>query len=150
MKLKVAKKAFREYLASKGERLPKLTPARAVVAMTSFYRDVRADGCPIEADGDMLLFEWGIFDWGSGARFEIDIVRQLIAEPGDDDDIWQLHLTFRCEPTEALEGLGKGSRWCHSPHDLPDFLAFVESHPIFRALPPGSVFVPELWYECAG
>jgi hypothetical protein len=33
--------------------------------MLAFYASDRAADCA-GVDGDMLLFQWGIFDWGSG------------------------------------------------------------------------------------
>ncbi len=36
--------------------------------------------------GDMLLFQWGINDWGNGPALEINITRQLIATDDDGDE----------------------------------------------------------------
>ena len=101
--------------------------------MTGFYREERAEGCAVDGDGDMLLYQWGTYDWGEGESFELDITRQLITG-GEDDDIFQLSLTFRFRPTAALRELGASNRWCHSPDELEDFRAFVHGSAAFLAV----------------
>jgi hypothetical protein len=118
--------------------------------MFSFYRDVRADGCRLESDGDMLLFQWGTYDWGKGEQFELDITRQLIPGPGEDEDIWQLHLTFRFASEEILRAQGAGDRWCHSPAELEGFAALVRATPAYAAVMRRSDGIADVAYECAG
>ena len=62
--------------------------------MLAFYGSVRFDDVDLAADGDMLLYQWGAYDWGEGESFEFDITRQLILGTGEDEDIFQLSLTF--------------------------------------------------------
>jgi hypothetical protein len=95
------------------------SPDAAFRAMLTFYRDERASGCNVDDDADMLLFQWGIYDWGNGEHLEIDIARQVMI-PGkeDDDAIWQLHLTYRCRPNSSDRDLGSGNEWCSSPDEL--------------------------------
>ena len=97
--------------------------ADGMEAMFEFYRSTRAADCSLEHDGDMLLFQWGTYDWGKGRHFELDITRQFIRDSGDDDDddIWQLSLRFLFEPND----LEPGNRWCRTPHELEDFARFV-------------------------
>ena len=71
------------------------SPDIGLRALIDFYASIRADGCEPDADQDMLLFQWGTYDWGDGEHFEIDLVRQVIVpDEADDDAIWQLHLTY--------------------------------------------------------
>lgn len=93
--------------------------------MVSFYRDVRVEKCSVEADEDMLLFQWGTYDWGKGEFFELKITRQLMQSNGDDDEIWQLSLTFKFDPNDSTRDLGAGSKWCHSPQQLADFETYI-------------------------
>src|SRR5678815_803153 len=97
-----SKAAFEGHLRGLDLTLASVRPAEGLDAMFSFYRDVRADGCRLESDGDMLLFQWGTYDWGKGQHFELDITRQLVPGPGEDEDIWQLQLTFRFAPEATL------------------------------------------------
>lgn len=83
------RKAFVTFLAGAGVDLA-TSPDAGLRALIDFYANVRADGCDPEADEDMLLFQWGTYDWGEGERFEIDLVRQVMVN----EAIWQLHLTY--------------------------------------------------------
>ena len=112
-----APSAFGSFLhASTGRAIEHLGPTRAFEAMLAFYENERASECDLDADGDMLLFQWGTYDWdGHGAHFEVGIARQFIASGAEDDEIWQLHVTFRAEPDDVTAALASGNRWCSSP-----------------------------------
>jgi len=144
-----AKREFESFLAARGTGTASMTPRSGLDGMVSFYCDVRAEDCDIVLDGDMLLFQWGTYDWGDGPRFEFDITRQL-SRSGEDEDIWQLHLTFRFEPTDELRLLGKGDRWCHSVEGLDEFTEFVRSSGVFARVADRVDVKPDLDYECAG
>jgi hypothetical protein len=125
---------FRNHLAARGAAESTLTPRSAADAVFSFYRDVRADDCDLDRDGDLLLFQWGTYDWGQGERFEWDITRQFIVGAGEDDDMSQLHVTFRFAADPTLRSLGSGDRWCSSPVELADFIEFVNDCPASLAV----------------
>ena len=141
---------FRQHLNRR--RMPDpLTPRALFEAMSGFYRDVRVDGCDATAGNDSLLVQWGTYDWrdGSGRHFEFDVTRQLIAEPGEDENIWQLSFTLRFPPEESLVAPGKGSRWCMSPGEADGFAEGVKTMPAYGAVRdrPGD---PKVLWECAG
>jgi hypothetical protein len=121
--------------------------------MFDFYRDQRAEDCPLETDGDMLLYQWGTNDWGEGEWFTIDLTRQfIIVTEAEDEDIWQLSLTFRYPPTQPLRDLGDGNQWCFAPggNSIPVFEEFVRRSAAFQtasAIEPACV---ELDYRNAG
>lgn len=145
-----AKTRFEAFLASRGEVVALLTPRRGIEAMLAFYGDVRAMDCDLDNDGDMLLFQWGTYDVGSGVHFRVDITRQFIGQGAEDDDIWQLHLTFELDPTDEHAALGSGDRWCHSPSELGDFASHVRSHPAIASVGARSDALITMDYECAG
>ena len=82
----------------------------------------------------MLLYQWGVFDWGQGETFEFDVTRQFIsARAFGDDAISQLRMTvFFLEPTREMRMLGAGNRWCTRPAETADFRAFIVGSPAFR------------------
>ena len=130
MKSREAERTLRQRLGESP-----LTPQAAVEQMVTFYRDVRADDCDVDQDGsDMLLVQWGTYDWGDGDHFSFNVTRQFITGPGEDEDIWQLGLTFRYPPEPSLVSLGAGNRWCHRPADLGKFKQFIEQNPAFHAV----------------
>jgi hypothetical protein len=127
-------KAFEVHAAARGVGVNACVPRQGFAQMVSFYQSVAAEGCE-QPDGDMLLFQWGTNDWGSGAHFELNMTRQFIEqEPQDDDAISQLSLTFRFEPTAERGVLAQGNRWCGRPIELQEFLAFTLSSPAFAAV----------------
>src|SRR5262245_37488233 len=113
MKPRAAKTQLLKRLEAAGLALDTLTPAEGAEAMLAYYEEERADGCDLDEEGDMLLFQWGIRDWGDGPAFEVNLTRQLIVTD-DDDAPRQLSLTFRFEPAVGAAA-GEGSRWCESP-----------------------------------
>jgi len=144
-----AKIELRTFATARGLVFPPQTPGDAFTAMLAFFRDVRAENCQ-EDDHDMLLFQWGTYDWGRGRHFEFDITRQFISDRSTDgDDIWQLHATFRFPPTAELDALGRGNRWCHSLAALPEFESFVLGSPVFAVVAKRTDGVFEMLYESA-
>ena len=128
-----AKTRFLKRLAAAGLSLDSLTPAAGVAAMLTYYADERAEGCPFEDDGDMLLFEWGTHDWGEGPAFEVAITRQLIVPDDENEEPRQLGLTFRFDPPIG-DGVREGNRWCRSPDELAKFRRFVTRSAALKAV----------------
>lgn len=100
-------------------------------AMIDWYLAERVDDAvDLDHDGDILLFQWGIFGRLGDRTFQYDITRQFISAGADDDDdegIWQLSVTMHFPVTAETEDLGKGLRWCHRPPDAGAFSDFIEA-----------------------
>ncbi|MCK7593175.1 hypothetical protein M0G41_05765 [Lysobacter sp. CAU 1642] len=92
---------------------------------------------------DMLLFQWGTYDWGEGEHFEADLTRQFIVPgKGDDPALYQLSLTFRYQPSDQLRAVESGEFWCASREEAAPFLAMVCASPalaVAQPLKPASV-----------
>ena len=102
-------------------------PSDGVRLMLNFYKQSRFDNCPVEKNGDMLLYQWGTYDWGSGSFFQFDMTRQFIESGFEGDDgMSQLSLRFYFHPSQELEKLGSGDRWCESPSELVSFERYVK------------------------
>ena len=132
MKPRSAKTQFLKRLAATGLSLAALTPFAGIEAMLAFYADERADGCDLDDDGDMLLFQWGTYDWGEGPAFEVNITRQLIVS-ADEEEPRQLALTFRFDPSAAPRG-ADGNQWCESLSELAKFRKFVTTSKALKAV----------------
>jgi hypothetical protein len=144
MKPSAAKSRFLKRLKVAGLELDALTPSTGIEAMLAYYEEERAEGCPIDEDGDMLLFQWGTNDWGDGPAFEVDITRQLIVGEDENEEPRQLSLTFQFD-AEGIT-LKDGNRWCESPDDLPEFRQFVTKSAALKAIKGRSVKSVELRY----
>lgn len=138
MKTETAKKEFENCLKKSGIQLSNLTPASGIQLMLDFYRNVRAEKCNLDEDGDMLLFQWGTYDWGKGPSFQCNITRQFIAtdcsSDPDDSVMSQLSLTFHFPPSEEFNRIESSNRWCNNPGDLMDFQSFIVSTESYRAV----------------
>jgi len=126
-----AESAFRAYLEQERVELDSVAAASAFRLMIGFYLSERADdAAAIEENGDMLLVQWGTYDWGHGPSFEYSMTRQLILAGEDDDDsIYQLALATHFEPSHETDLLTSGDRWCSSPADVPEFEIFIAGLP---------------------
>jgi hypothetical protein len=117
----------------------------------AFYRDVRPVGCAEDPDCDMLLFQWGTYDFGEGRYFNLNLTRQFILDGAEDDEgIFQLGFTFLYTPSPALEALRDGNRWCRSPAELPEFQRYVTSSEAYRDAAGQVPAKVRLTYEAAG
>jgi len=117
---------FREFAAGRGHDVERLDAATCVDLMTAWYELERCDEVDMSQDGDMLLFEWGTYDWG-GRSFRVSLTRQFIiaSMDGDDEGFWQLCCELHYPVTEATEALGSGNQWCDSPDGLDGFRSFI-------------------------
>jgi hypothetical protein len=133
--------AFEGFVENRGGALPALTVRTGVAEMLAFYESVSPIGCTNEK-GDMLLFQWGTYNWGDGTQFEINIKRQFIESAAEDDDAMsQLQLTFKFPPDKDTTALGNGNRWCYAQSEIRQFREFIFANRAFLAKvdgdPPG-------------
>lgn len=133
MDLTAVEERFRRRIDDANRDLATLDVVEGFDLMLSFYEEERAEGCEVGNDCDMLLYQWGAYDWGKGA-FEIDITRQLIGPGGEDDDIFQLSLTFTFAPTNESRAVEKGNRWWSRPNEVELFRDFIHKSAAFQAV----------------
>jgi hypothetical protein len=148
-----AREEFEAILRGKGLHGRGLDLVGGCDALFDFCRDRRPIGRMFEQqeDADMLLFQWGTYDWGSGEHFSFNLTRQLIVSEGaEDEGIWQLSLTFEFEPEDELRSLGSGNKWCHSLQELPGFREYVQRSTAFAACALRQVRQAVLEYGIAG
>ena len=136
MKPLEAREEFEQLVADAGLPVSELKPIDAIRLMLDFYREARADGCDLQADGDTLMFQWGIFEAGKAGRyFDFNLTRQFVDdEAGQDEQTTQLSLTCHFTPTAELEALKTGSKWCASPDELAGFEYFIGRTAAFRVV----------------
>ena len=86
------------------------------------YESHRIEGATSYTE-DMLLFQWGIYDWGHGEFFELDTSRQI--SPSETDELTQLRCTLYFKPTSVLRQIKAGNKWCNSPNEIKAFKEYV-------------------------
>jgi len=108
-----------EFLHRISGPLDQLTVGRGIDEMLRFYADQRADGTTMDEDGDMLLFQWGTYDFVPPPTFQLNITRQFILP--DAEETYQLSLTFHYLPTGQMQALKEGNKWCYRDNGLAAF-----------------------------
>jgi hypothetical protein len=126
--------ALRTFLAVRGIA-DEFAPLGGIVsAFSEFYATMPASGLSSSPDGDMLLFQYGVYDWGRGEFFEFDLTRQFTASGnGDDDTISQLHCTTMFEPTPELRAIRPSNTWCYDLAELPAFKNAILASEAYQA-----------------
>jgi len=131
------------HLAQRGLQVNNLNVDPLVSSALNFYREVRFFGLSSEPRSDMLLYQWGVYNWGKGENFEFDITRQFIeGNAHDDEAISQMRLTAYFEPKPSLRNISAGNRWCESLAEVPEFERFVLSSAAYnsaRQLTPSKI-----------
>ncbi len=137
MKPEDAEHQFEQFLEESNLAADALTPRSGLAAMLDFYVRERADGCSLAEDGDMLLFQWGTYDWGDGLRFEVGITRQLSwperRRRRGELELWQLALTFRFPPIPRRRRSAAAIAGATRPTSLAAFKSWIEATPVFAA-----------------
>jgi hypothetical protein len=130
MKIRDSKRVLLKRLQSSGVALSEMTVPMGVDAMIEFYMAERATDCDVNAEGDMLLWQWGpSFD---KTYFEVDLTRQFIAS--GDDEPHQLSLNFRFSPSPELAEMEITCEWCHGPSETESFRKHILESTGFRTV----------------
>lgn len=125
--------AMQAFLAKRGLTASDVMVPQLVDSTIEFYRAVRATGLAADPQADMLLFQWGTFDWGQGEYFEIDLTRQfIVAGAAGDDAISQLRFTAYFPPTSQLRAIPTANRWCRHVAEVASFALFIRDSLAYR------------------
>ncbi len=87
--------AFRRVIDGEVKRGVKFTAQKALELVIDFYGDILLEGVDYDIpDNDMLLFQYGIYDWqdGNGENFSVDITRQFLLD--NNEEAYQLRFTL--------------------------------------------------------
>lgn len=124
---------LRRFMQQRHITLDRAALPELVDAVLAFYQTLPASNLLNEPDADMLLFQYGTYDWGDGENFEFDLTRQFITADGEDDDAMsQLHCTVRYEPTHDLRAMGAANLWCKSKQEMASFRSAILSSPAYE------------------
>lgn len=126
---------FEAAVSAAGKTVQELDAAAALAQMEAFYRNVRAEHCILEEEGDTLQCQWGVSGQGTEKTFQLEFARHFI-EPGDEDEdgMSQLSLTLTYAPAPDLMALEPGTCECSQPADLPEFEKSIRASPPYQAL----------------
>ena len=127
--------ALRDWFADRGLKLDALSVQHLVSETLAFYQAKRCAGLAADPSADMLLYQWGVYDWGQGENFEFDITRQFILRgKRDDDAISQLRITAYFAPTKPLRHIEPGNQWCEAVGDIERMRSFIFGSAAYKAV----------------
>lgn len=128
-------RALANFIGDAGCSFQDAAPREVLERTMDFYARQGMRGLAVDPQSDMLLFQYGCYDWvdGKGERFEVDLVRQFIAADRA-ETISQLHVTLYFAPDPALRRLGSNERWCENPADLAAFREAVLRDLVIEAM----------------
>lgn len=122
-------KTFEAFLAGKGIAPEQVTPPQAIDLMVEFHGSVRFDWVEKNhQDADMLLFQYGVYDWGQGENFEVNITRQLMGGLDEDGDheLYQLGLTLFYKP-EKYKGISMFGKWSMDSGTIAEYVNEIKA-----------------------
>jgi hypothetical protein len=97
--------------------------------MLGYYAAVRVGGCDPGDDEDMLLLDWGSYDWGEGRAYEVDLSRQVVLPGRTDEAVVQLHVVYRFPNAGELAKVPQGNDWWGTPASVDEFAETLKSNP---------------------
>jgi hypothetical protein len=129
---------LRQMLADAG--VDRQHPSTADVQLTwqvmrRFASEPVEDAEPPEEDGDGILAQYGVYDWGDGEHVELDMTRQFAFsdEDGEYSHMSQLHCTFLFDSTDELRAILARNLWSFERR-LEDFFEKALAMPGFAVI----------------
>jgi len=104
----------------------------ALRKFVDFYASTSIEGCPKDADGDMLLFQWGgPYSWDQCVSLSLTRQFSFSGDDGDDERMQQLHMDCRYDASQV--SLAAGNEWLDG-QDTDAFLQYVLNAPCTHAV----------------
>jgi hypothetical protein len=145
MKSNEVKAAFEEVIEALSPDINRLLPEDGIRGLVKFYQMERIDGCDMENDGDMLLFQWGIYNFTGKNEFQINITRQLLLL--EEDEPYQLSLTFYYDVNDDNSTIKAGNFWCNNVKDISGFLRMIDKNSTYQVLKDKKAAKVEMTYD---
>ncbi|WP_133179372.1 hypothetical protein [Shewanella decolorationis] len=117
------------FLKELGYDIANLTVENATNAMINFYKLQRVEGCDIENDGDMLLWQWGN---GRKSQYRFELTRQFILD--DECEPFQLSLCLYFDNSSRFLNIEDGNEWCGTPLSVDEFYNKILNSTIYEAV----------------
>jgi hypothetical protein len=114
--------AFNRFGEGKGTKVDSLSLSDFPRLLIDYYQEVEFTEVDRADDGDMLLFQYGTYDWGNGPFFEVDFTRQFYQffTDAEDHEILQQSFTFYFDP-EPFRHIDSFNLWSNAVASLSEF-----------------------------
>jgi hypothetical protein len=120
--------SFKKWIKDQGLKEKDLSLSSLPDLFLSYFQHIQFETVGEENDGDMLLYEYGTYDWGQGEQFQIGLTRQLIEahdeEVEQEDFMYQLQVTF-FYPASGFESVSSFNQWSSDSLSLTDFQRMI-------------------------
>lgn len=104
----------------------------ALSEFVNFYASTTIEGCPKDADADMLLFEWGgPYSWDDCVSLSLTRQFTLSDQDGEYSHMQQLHMHCRYDASRVT--LAGGNKWLDG-EDADTFRRYVLNAPCTEAV----------------
>lgn len=120
VKLKAIEAEFKTLVIDKGYLLSDLSVNDGFTLFLQFYQIKRVKAYDIQKDQDMLLFEYGVYDWGDGESFYLSFTRQL-SSSSPWAKMWQFKLQFKFPVVQELSEISSDNLWCSGLNEVDLF-----------------------------
>ncbi len=126
MNKNLIQKSFKTYLQWRDLKESSLSLDLFPAIFIDYFQAVKFKEVDEENDGDMLLFQYGIYDWGKGIFFELNFTRQFyrIFPKSYSHRIYQLGVTFFYSPN-AFKEIKTLTKWSSDCKNLEEFQHFI-------------------------
>ena len=110
--------------AIEGEK--SLNASSLIELSVKLYEDLKVEGVADDSFGDVLLFQYGVSNWGDeyGLHYDLDVTRQFMMEY--EDEPYQLSFTLVYDP-EPFGDVGSCNCWSADFADIESFVSHIES-----------------------
>lgn len=136
---------LKKYLKQLQEETKHLNPIDVLNYISEQYK-IRIKGYMPEDDSDMILFQSGIYDWGTGENLEIEFARQLIK---NEDEIWQLHITFTFPTPKGDKKIYENSIWLSDIEEINNWITEIKKSLVIKKYGSNSTGNLEVWLDNA-
>lgn len=114
--------AFKTYAKGKGISVDDLSFSHFPRLLIDYHNDIEFPDISRADDSDMLLFQYGTYDWGEGRSFEIDFTRQFyqLFTDTEDHEIIQQSFTFYFDP-KGFDHVTSFDLWSNAVENMDEF-----------------------------
>ena len=134
----IASEVTEDFFRKKVEGLihssPTLNIDDALEVTLDFFKNFKISGVDTTVtDNDMLLFQYGTYDWhdGKGENFTVNLTRQFYVENNDSEEFYQLGLTLYYESKNFID-IKSFNKWSIEFSKIDDWEKSIKDTPAFK------------------
>jgi len=107
----------------------------AIQSIREFYENLKHPNTNTEENpnNDMLLFQYGTYDWsGAGPQFEFNVTRQIATS--EEDEFYQFSLTLKYENNTDTSNIESYNLWSEDCESIEDWIAEIKTTEGYNAV----------------